>query len=337
MKDWGEILPGLLQQAGLGGDVAARIEPLTGGVSSDIVAVHLGSGRVLCAKRALPTLKVASHWEAPVERSGYEVAWLRLAGRIVPGAVPAVLAEDETNRALLMDYLAPADFVLWKSELLAGRFDSAAPRAVAAALARIHAATWDDAEVARAFPTDAMFDALRLDPYLRALARRYPELAPQIEAVISTTATTKLALVHGDVSPKNILLLRTDGHPVFLDAECAWYGDPAFDAAFCINHLLLKAVHVPSLRGALLIAASDFLTAWLAGLPVDARGAAEQRALTLLPCLLLARIDGKSPVEYLGEPQREAVRNAARPLIVTPPRALADIVRAIGFAAGRLT
>ncbi len=335
MKDWGDILPGLLRQAGRGAAVA-RIEPLTGGVSSDIVAVHLADGEVLCAKRALPTLKVASHWEAPVERSGYEVAWLRRAARIVPSAVPAVLAEDEINRALLMQYLAPDSYALWKAELLAGRFDAEAPRSVAATLARIHAATWDNAEVARAFPTDAMFDALRLDPYLRALARRHPELAAPIESVIATTATTKLALVHGDVSPKNILLSRADGHPVFLDAECAWYGDPAFDAAFCLNHLLLKAVHVPSLRGALLIAAADFLAVWRDGLPADARVAAERRTLALLPCLLLARIDGKSPVEYLGEAEREAVRTAARPMIVNPPRALADIVRAIGFAAGRL-
>jgi aminoglycoside phosphotransferase (APT) family kinase protein len=286
-------------------------------------------GPSLCAKRALPKLKVASDWQAPVERNQYEAAYLRRVAAIVPGAVPRVLAEDRASRSMLMEYLPAEDYRLWKTEMLAGRFDPAAAPAVAAMLARIHAATWRDLAVAAEFPTDALFDALRLDPYLRTLAARKPELAEPILAVIATTASTKLALVHGDVSPKNILLSRADGLPVLLDAECAWYGDPAFDTAFCLNHLLLKAVHLPALREQLLGAAHTFLETWIAGLPKEGAVAAARRALTLLPCLLLARVDGKSPVEYFTDADKAVVRAATPPLILAPPADLPTIVAAL--------
>ena len=312
--DWRELLRPLLDHAGLKAPIAA-IVPLIGGVSSDIVRVDLDDGTQVCAKRALPRLKVASVWEAPLERNHYEVEWLRLAGSIVPGVAPKVLAEDQAHGVALLEFLPPDDYLLWKSELLGGRFDGRIVTEVAKSLAQVHAATWSDPEVARRFATDQMFDALRLAPYLRTLAERTPDLASEILAVVATTASTRLALVHGDVSPKNILVSRHTGQPILLDAECAWFGDPAFDAAFCMNHLLLKAVHVPSIRPQLLGAAPQFFQTWRDGLPLGFRHEAEQRLTRLLPCLLLARVDGKSPVEYLSEQGRTIVRAISRPLI----------------------
>ena len=118
-----------------------------------------------------------------------------------------------------------------------------------------------------------------------------------------------MALVHGDVSPKNILV-GPDG-PVFLDAECAWYGDPAFDLAFCLNHLLLKCVWVPSAKEKLLQCFSVLSSSYLQRF---SSGNLEERTASLLPALLLARVDGKSPVEYLDEAQRSFVRERARSL-----------------------
>lgn len=313
-ESWEAVLPAMLRAAGLP-EAGFSVEPLTGGVSSDIVRITLSDGRLACAKRALRKLKVASDWQAPLERNHYEVAWLRRAAAIVPGAAPKVLAEDATRGIALLEYLPAEDYVLWKAELLAGRADPAVPGKVADALGRIHAATLNDASVAREFPTDHLIDALRLDPYLRFTAGRHPELADKILAVLDTTATTKQALVHGDVSPKNILVAKSDGHPVLLDAECAWYGDPAFDAAFCLNHLLLKAVHLPFIKLALLRQAEDFAATWLAHFPAALRADLERRTAALLPCLMLARVDGKSPVEYLDEPNRQRVRDIAMPLI----------------------
>lgn len=323
--DWPALLRPLLDGVGFVAPIVAVV-PLTGGVSSDIVRVDLADGATVCAKRALARLKVASVWEAPLERNHYEVAWLRLAASIVPGIAPRVLGEDREKGIALLEFLPPDEYVLWKTDLLAGRFNRNVSDSVAAALARIHAATWKSSTAERDFATDQMFDALRLSPYLRTLADRIPDLAPQILSVIEATARTKLALVHGDVSPKNILVSRINGHPVLLDAECAWFGDPAFDAAFCMNHLLLKAVHVPSIRADLVAASRGFCETWLAGIPAQERADTGARLAHLLPCLLLARVDGKSPVEYLGESERMLVRALARPLIATPSSSVAELL-----------
>ncbi|MDH4095650.1 MAG: aminoglycoside phosphotransferase family protein [Betaproteobacteria bacterium] len=285
---------------------------LTGGVSSDIWMVELSSGPV-CVKRALPRLRVAQLWEAPIERNRYEWRWMQAAARIAPGSAPRVLAHDDSG-VFAMEYLDGARHPLWKSELRAGRADARFAARVGDTLARIHAATAGDAAVAAAFATDAGFHAIRLEPYLLATARRHPDLAPQLHALAERTAATRAALVHGDVSPKNILV--GEHGPVFLDAECAWYGDPAFDLAFCLNHLLLKCLWVPA-------GAPEFLRCFdaLAGAYLRAHAPAglEARAASLLPGLLLARVDGKSPVEYLTEEaQRERVRAIARPLLEHP-------------------
>lgn len=332
-SDWHEIATPLILDAGFSSAVKS-IEPLTGGVSSDIVRIELVDGSLLCAKRALPRLKVASVWEAPLERNHYEVAYLRLASTIVPGAAPAVLGEDQAHGVALLEFLPSDQYRLWKAELLAGRFDKDVPKAVATALGRIHARTWGDQKIAAQFATDSMFDALRLSPYLRTLAERTPDLSPEIMAIVERTAANRIALVHGDVSPKNILVSNVDNHPVLLDAECAWFGDPSFDAAFCINHLVLKSFHLPALRARLLDAALEFVTAWTAALPESERREGERRAASLLPCLMLARIDGKSPVEYLSEASRSAVRQASRPLIKAPPGSIQDVVASLreGFA-----
>jgi aminoglycoside phosphotransferase (APT) family kinase protein len=327
-ESWEAVLPAMLRAAGLP-DAGFAVEPLTGGVSSDIVRITLRDGRLACAKRALARLKVASEWQAPLERNHYEVAWLRRAAAIVPGAAPKVLAEDQPRGIALLEYLPADDFVLWKAELLAGRADPAVPVKVADALGRIHAATLNDHSAAREFPTDHLIDALRLDPYLRFTASRHPEVAEQILGVLETTAGTKLALVHGDVSPKNILVAKSDRHPVLLDAECAWFGDPAFDGAFCLNHLLLKAVHLPFIKVSLLRQAQDFAETWLGHFPPEMRADLERRTAALLPCLLLARVDGKSPVEYLDEANRTRVRALALPMIRQAPSTIGSVIQGV--------
>jgi len=295
---------------------------LTGGVSSDIWKVELRSGPV-CVKRALPRLRVAQLWEAPVERNRYEWRWMQAAARIAPGSAPRVLAHDEAG-LFAMEYLDGARYPLWKSELREGRADPGFARAVGVRLARIHAATAGDATVASEFATDAGFHAIRLEPYLLATARRHPQLATALRALAERTAGTRAALVHGDVSPKNILV-GPQG-PVFLDAECAWYGDPAFDLAFCLNHLLLKCLWVPQAAPRFLQCFDALASAYLAE---RVPPGVESRAASLLPGLLLARIDGKSPVEYVtGEAQKDRVRRVARTLLLAPPATLAEVRRA---------
>jgi len=144
------------------------------------------------------------------------------------------------------------------------------------------------------------------------------------------TGNTHAALVHGDVSPKNILA-GPDG-PVFLDAECAWYGDPAFDLAFCLNHLLLKCLARPEAAPGYLECFDALAGAYGETVSDGANGPlpdVEARAARLLPGLFLARIDGKSPVEYItNEADREKVRRAAGKLLSDPVSRLEDVRRA---------
>jgi hypothetical protein len=114
---------------------------------------------------------------------------------------------------------------------------------------------------------------------------------------------------------------------VLLDAECAWYGDPAFDLAFCLNHLLLKCLWTPAASADFLLCFDALREAYLEGIAWEPTGALEARAAALLPALFLARVDGKSPVEYLTAADQDRVRRIARPLIQAAPERLETIRR----------
>ncbi len=302
-----------------------RWVPLAGGVSSDIWRVDLDDGRSVCVKRALAKLKVAADWHAPVSRNAFEWAWMRFAAEVLPGVVPTPLAHDAQAGVFAMAFLSPDDHPLWKRQLLDGRVEPSTAAAVGDAIGALHAASAHRDDLARAFDTGDNFHAIRLEPYLLATARRHAALAPRLEALVRCTAGTRIALVHGDVSPKNILV--GPNGPVILDAECAWYGDPAFDVAFCLNHLLLKCVPRPRDAPALRSSFDAFDAAYFArASAIERRAALEARAAALLPGLLLARIDGKSPVEYVtDEADRERVRAVAIPLIERAPASLHEV------------
>jgi aminoglycoside phosphotransferase (APT) family kinase protein len=294
----------------------AKATPLTGGVSSDIWRVDL-PGRSLCVKRALPQLRVAATWFAPVSRNRLEWEWLQLATTIAPDAVPHPIAHDPELGLFAMEFLPPDDHPLWKRQLLDGQVDVATAARVGEVLALLHNAMAHRPELARRFDSGETFHAIRLEPYLLATGERHPDLAAALQALVQRTAAGRITVVHGDVSPKNILV--GPHGPVLLDAECAWYGDPAFDLAFCLNHLLLKCLVHPEKRNALVISFKALTEAYFDEADWELRSVLEGRAAELLPALLLARVDGKSPVEYLTEDnQRAQVRGVAVPLLQRP-------------------
>jgi 5-methylthioribose kinase len=302
------------------------LTPLTGGVSSDIFRVDV-EGRSFCIKRALAKLKVAADWRAPVERNHSEAEWIRVASEFVPDAVPRLIAEDAEAGLFAMQWLAPDEHPVWKGQLRDGTIEPAVAFEVGRRIARVHAATAGRRDIAARFATDHIFQPIRLEPYLLATAERHPDVAPALRAIAEGTARTKLALVHGDVSPKNILVGPRG--PVFLDAECAWYGDPAFDVAFCLNHLLLKCLWQPQWRARYLGAFRALGDAYLGGVTWEPRDVFEARCARLLPGLFLARVDGKSPVEYITvEADRDRVRACAKPLLRAPRTRLTEVAEA---------
>jgi aminoglycoside phosphotransferase (APT) family kinase protein len=304
-----------------------RWTELTGGVSSEIWRVDL-PGRSLCVKRALPRLKVSADWQAPVSRNQYEWKWLCFASEQVPQAVPVPLANDTEMGVLAMSFLPPEQYPMWKGQLLSGIVRPEVAGRVGKILGQLHSSSATKPELAQVFDSLENFHALRLEPYLLATALRHPDLSEQLRSLVERTGSMRMALVHGDVSPKNILI--GPNGPVLLDAECAWYGDPAFDLAFCLSHLSLKTWVLPEFKTGLMTSFSWLAEAYFTEARWESRTALETRAAALLPALMLARVDGKSPVEYLSDEQRAAVRVTARRLLKSSVMSLSRIAAEIG-------
>jgi len=296
---------------------------LTGGVASDVWKVDTSLGTFVI-KRALPQLRVAQSWNAPVSRSASEAEWMITVAEVKPDAVPRILARDSAAGLFAMTYFDPGDFPVWKQQLRGGRVDIPFAAEVGEAIAAIHAASAGSIDIARRFANDATFHALRIEPYFEATARHNPDLKDPLLRLAHETLSTKRALVHGDVSPKNILVGPLG--PIFLDAECAWFGEPAFDLAFCLSHLLLKCLWIASAQFAILASFDALVNSYLAGIKWESPDDVERRAAQLIPALLLARVDGKSPVEYLeSESQKNLVRRVSRSLLMSPPQRLREV------------
>ncbi|SRR6266516_2489942 len=304
-----------------------RVRELGGGVSNIVLSVRRGELRVV-VKQALPRLRVADEWLAKRERAITEGEALRLVEQITPGSVPRVLDIDEVACALTITE-APEDWQPWKDHLLAGDADPKVARRLGELLAAWHGATSNDEAIERAFEGQEAFDQLRVDPYYRTVSRRRPELARAVETFIQRMNATRTCLVHGDYSPKNVLV--GEGICV-LDFEVTHYGDPAFDIAFMLNHLLLKRLHVPGASDGIEQCARDFWDAY--------RSATAPELLPNLSyvlghvgCLMVARVDGKSPAEYLRDTEREGARAVGTELLLGPPDTLDEALGVVGRAA----
>ena len=318
-----------LRSRGLIGSANARVTPLTGGVSSQILLVEDGA-RSFVLKRALPKLQVRDDWFADVSRNRYEQEYLRYVAAFLPHAVPRVLHSDDEQGFFTMEYLG-AGYANWKKLLLDGRADASHAARAGAILGAIHHRSWNDPQARRSFDTTENFYQLRIEPYLVTTGQRHPALRRYFEQEAARIAQTRLCLVHGDFSPKNILIGSggvSDGRMVVLDCEVAWFGDPAFDLAFLFNHFLLKAlVHRQSPQP--LLALVDAAWAEYASqMSPHALEGLERRVAHLLPMLLLARVDGKSPVEYLHEDGKDLVRGFVADLLPRDPQSIESVIRA---------
>lgn len=299
---------------------AACAVSLGGGVSNVVLAVGAGDRQVV-VKQALPRLRVAEEWLAKRERIVTEAAALRWAGDVTPDLVPPVLDVDPAAFALSIAR-APSGWTDWKARLLNGDADPAVAARLGTALSVWHATTRDDPAVAARFDDAEAFDQLRVDPYYRTVMARHAEVAPDIAGYVDRLVATRRCLVHGDFSPKNVLL-GEEGLWV-IDFEVAHVGDPAFDVAFLLNHLLLKAVHRPGAVDAYERCALAFMDAYRTGVPAGFGGPATY-VHGHVGCLMLARVDGKSPADYLTPVERRTARTLALALIRRPPAALADM------------
>ncbi len=279
---------------------------MLGGGVSNLVLLAESTLRRLVFKQALGRLRVKQEWLADPARIHREASSMRALAPLLPaGAVPLVVFEDRGNFIYAME-AAPDGVEDWKTRLLRGERDEGVALRVARLLAGLANGTAGGARWRAEFGDQHCFEQLRLDPYYRFTAARHPDLRWAFDEAIAL-ARRPLAMAHGDFSPKN-LLVAPGGHVMLIDFEVVHYGDPAFDAAFLLNHLLLKGAR----RSALACAR-------------ELRGFETAAVIRHLGCLHLARVDGKSPVEYLTEAQRAQVRVVARELIRNPPKTIEEI------------
>jgi 5-methylthioribose kinase len=298
------------------------IRELGGGVSNTVLLVEGktpgGEERRWVVKQSLEKLRVQDDWRSERRRIFREAEAIQALSPVLGrGAVPQVVHVGFESYLFIMT-AAPRGSVMWKEALLDGQVDMGVARQAGTLLALMITSSQRDPSFRTAFGERTVFDQLRIDPYYRTTAARHREVRPVIGKLIDDSWQIRTAMVHGDYSPKNLLV---QGNNIFLiDFEVVHWGDPAFDAGFLLNHLFLKAFHQPRFGRHYFSAAREFWRELLKGSKEAAGGDLENMTLRHLGALMLARIDGKSPVEYIrDEITKERVRRFAKRLLLEGP------------------
>lgn len=322
----------LLAYLRAGGWIAADEQPaltmLAGGVSNRTMLVQRENGEGWVVKQALAKLRVAVDWFSSPERIHVEARGLEvLAPLCPPGSVPRLIFEDLPNFIMAMEAV-PQPHANWKQMLLAGDLQADHIAQFARLLATIHRETGlRRAALMADFGDRSFYESLRLEAYYLYTGTQVPESAAFYAALVAETRARQDALVHGDYSPKNVLV--HGGQLVLLDYEVAHLGEPAFDLGFSLTHLLSKAHHLPRRRADFAQAAADYWAIYRQALGAAPwAGGLEARAIRHTLGCLLARVHGRSPLEYLSAGERARQRAAVLPLMAAPPERVDDLITA---------
>ena len=298
MLDEGSVLPYLRKRGLLTGD--ATVEVLTGGVSCIVLAID-NSDISMVVKQALPELKTKAKWVADQRRAIVEANAMRVYHQITPESVPELIDCDPEEFTLTMSRL-PHTCTNWKIDMLEGRIHPEMGTELGLILAKWHNTAALSAEIKAGFMEDSLFEQLRVAPFYRAVAAVNANLLTTINTLIAEITQIKITLVHGDFSPKNIMATK-ENRPIVLDFEVAHTGNPVFDLAFLLAHLLCKMIRTADVgeKELLIRTATQFLEKYqeTSKIPV-ADSLAQHVAL-----IALARVEGVSPVNYLDEPAQQ--------------------------------
>jgi aminoglycoside phosphotransferase (APT) family kinase protein len=319
-------LRGWLRSHGHLAEGPAPCTTLRGGVSNKAILIERPVGPGLVVKQALAKLRVEAEWFSDPSRVHREALGLRVLNTLLPsGVTPEFVFEDHADHLLGMTAV-PAPHENWKSLLMLGRVDADHVDQFAQTLAMIHGgAASRSSELSESFRDRGFFESLRLEPYFLYSAAQVPTAADFLRRVVHELRHHRLTLVHGDYSPKNILL--HDGRLVLLDHEVIHWGDPAFDLGFALTHLLSKARHLRGRRAALLEASIRFHRHYRSQLAdVSWRDGFEARAARYTLACLLARVRGRSPLEYLNDDDRRDQEAAVLTLLDARPDSIDQLI-----------
>ena len=325
IEDPAALLPYLRSHERIGPSETIRMTRLTGGVSNRIVLVESAHRPGFVLKQALEKLRVASDWFGSPARIHCEAQGVRVLRKLAPeGTITALLFEDFAEHVIALSAV-PKPHSTLKLILLSGTPRLRHFRMFGQILGQIHARSSNDAHLAEAFDDRSNFESLRLEPYYRFSAARLPAAARFLQELIEETLSYRVSLVHGDYSPKNILV--HGGRFVLIDHEVIHYGDPAFDVGFALTHLLAKALHRQPFRPRLLEGAQLFAGTYLRSVrKVGFDHHFEARACRHTMACLLARVVGRSPVEYLTATEGQRQIGIAMDLIHQGPFTLLPMI-----------
>lgn len=318
----------LSQHRAVEGAAVARL--LGGGVSNTVVLVESARERIIL-KQSLPQLRVKDEWLADRSRIFRERDAIQALTPILPsGRLPRILFSVEEDFLYAME-AAAVEAVDWKTHLLAGVCERETARQAGITLGLMIRETWRRHDFEKHFGDQTAFEQLRTDAYYRTVGERHPAIRQIVDNWIEAQRGRHDAIVHGDWSPKNLLV--SPAGLTAIDFECAHFGDPSYDAAFLTNHFILKAFHRPELSSHYLELARVAFTWTLGMLPTDALSSFERNTVRHLSFLLLARVDGKSPAEYISdEKTRATVRRCALELITERPARLTKVFQRVESA-----
>lgn len=284
-------------------DLVAKDEPVTvtdllGGVSCRVLKVVTPSKRWVI-KQALPKLRVAQEWLASPERMEHEEECIDYVSQMdIPGAVPEILHRDRDNHLCIMTCAAEGS-MNWKELLLSGQAQTEIAASAGFLLGCLHQRSYGDETAARHLDDKRFFHELRLDPFYGRIAELHPKLADKVGSHGAALASSCICFVHGDYSPKNILV---NGGDLFLvDFEVGHFGHPSFDLGFMLAHLTLKTIKFWKRKEDFLPLIHGFWAAYNRVATFESESWHERSLLPHLGCVLLARLDGKSPVDYVTE------------------------------------
>lgn len=305
----------------------SRITALAGGVSCQVHAISSGSDE-LVVKWGQARLRTAGRWisdPARTLREAEAIAFVR--DRLGPIGVPElVFVVPELN--LFAMRRIPTELANWRTALLAGEIEIQVAEAIGEGLARLHSLPVTDAWIAD--PGDVLRDELRVRPFYEDTARRLPALRSQFDGVIARLQSSDhLRLVHGDASPKNVLI-GVDASVNLVDWEVFHLGDVAFDVGMFGAHILCKSVADPTRRQQF----SELMERLCLSYTACGGPAAGDAIVAHAGAIALARIYGRSRSDYLHGRARAGVQRLASGLLEMPS-GVDQLISAIRTGAGK--
>lgn len=325
IEDHAALAKYLRESRGISTD-ALTFQTLAGGVSNKTVLVNFPDGHGWVIKQALAKLRTKADWFSDPARVHREALGIRWLSKLVPGSIPEFVFEDFEHHLLTM-HAVPQPHENWKTMLLAGDVNHAYFAQFGMLLAEIHRRSIEHRkEVQTAFADTGFFESLRIEPYYSYTAGQVPEAKDFLRNLVGKTRERRIALTHGDFSPKNILV--HEGKLILLDHEVIHWGDPAFDVGFAMAHILSKALHVRAKRQEFLTCAKIFWRGYTSCF-IECRELSFSTSAAVdhsLACLL-ARVAGRSPLEYLDERERAIQRAWVVDLMRNHPSDMRNLIK----------